>query len=140
MSLKPPRTFMYWGTSPESQTFPVPWPSVGNAFETQRAVDSARNAYNEVVATQVGRAADKQNMGWTALDPQIWYDLNNWLLENGMFFWCRYFDFNSGRERVRAFYVGDISAEPYQVDEGSFTPRMMVSCKMNVIDQGRINE
>lgn len=135
------RTFMYWGTGPDVQDFAVPYPSIENSnFETQRFVDSLRNANGELVTTEIGRPQDKQNMYWAVLDPQIWWEMNRFLVNNGMFFWCRYFDFNTGYWRTRQFYVGDITALPYMVDPETHLPKHMRECTMNVIDRGFIDE
>lgn len=141
MSYQPDRQFMYWGVSPDALDFAIPYPSVGHAaFETQRGVDSARNTSWEVVATQLGRPSDKQNMEWTVLDPEIWWDMNRWLEANGMFFWCRYFSFNTGEWRVRRFYCGDVSAEPFMLNIRTGLPKYMLNCKLNVIDCGIVGE
>lgn len=141
MAVNPPRTFMYWGTSADSQTFAVPYPAYDSSvFETQRLVDSMRNNYGEVVATQVGRSSDKQNMSWKVLSPSVWWEMNNFLEANGMFFWCRYFSFNTGTWKVRQFYVGDISAQPFMVSETTHRPKYMRECNMNVIDMGVLGQ
>lgn len=135
------RTFMYWGTSAESQPFAVPYPSIENtAFEAEQFVDSLRNANGELVTTAIGRRQNKQNLYWTVLPTDLWYEINQFILDNGMFFWCRYYDFNVGVWRTRQFYAGPSTADPYMVNAATHKPKWMLNCQLNVIDRGFINE
>lgn len=131
---------MYWGTSAQEQNFGIPAPEFGSAAETQRLVDSARNAHGEVVATMIGRSSDKQNMTWKVLPPEIWWSMNQFLESNGMFFWCRYFSHNTGVWRVRQFYAGDVYCEPDRVDCENGPAMYYRNCTLNVIDQGVIGQ
>ena len=135
------RNFMYWGTSADSQPFAVPCPSVeATQFQAEQFTDDLRNAYGELVTTEIGRRQNKQNLYWNVLDTDLWWEMNQFILDNGMFFWCRYFDFNVGVWRVRRFYAGPSTCQPHMVDAVTHKPRYMLECQMNVIDRGFINE
>lgn len=132
--------FMYWGTSKSGDNvtgkkLSVPFPSDGT-FETSRAVNSARNANNVVVGQMVGRAVDKQNMSWNVLPCNTWWRINRYLEANGMFFYCKYFAHNVGKWRIRRFYCGDISCDPYKIDASTGIPAFYRNCKLDVIDMG----
>lgn len=132
---------MYWGTTSASQPFAVPYPSIeSTAFEAEQFVDSLRNANGELVTTMIGRRQDKQNMFWTVLDTDVWWEMNRFVRDNGMFIYCRYFNFNYGEWYTRRFYIGPTTAQPYMVDEATHKPRFMRDCQMNVIDRGFVNE
>lgn len=135
------RTFMYWGTTAANQPFAVPYPSIDStAFESEQFVDSLRNANGELVTTMIGRRQNKQNLYWAVLDTDMWWEINQFILNNGMFFYCRYFDFDVGMWRVRQFYCGPSTAQPYMVDARTHKPRFMRECTLNVIDRGFVNE
>lgn len=132
--------FIYIGSGVSSGTLVgnvigVPFPSEGT-FETQRAVNAARNASNVVVGQMVGRSADKQNMTWSVLKRENWWRLNRWLESNGMFFYCKYFAHNTGRWMIRRFYCGDVSCDPYKIDADTGVPAFYRNCTLNVIDMG----
>lgn len=135
------RTFMYWGTSAQSQPFAVPYPSIqSTAFEAEQFVDDLRNANGELITTMIGRRQNKQNLFWAVLDTDMWWEMQQFIENNGMFFYCRYFDFNIGVWRTRQFYAGPTTCQPYMVDAATHKPRFMRDCQMNVIDRGFINE
>lgn len=137
----PPDGFMFFGTSAESQPFSVPYPSINSTLtQKSRFVDSLRNNVGEVVGTAIGRASDAQQLHWDVLDPELWWAINRFWEDNGMFFWCRYFDFNLGLWRVRQFYVGDISAQAYMVDVNTNMPKYMRDCTCNVVDMGILGQ
>lgn len=135
--------FMYWGSTPntnrENYEVAVPYPSFGQGlFETSRMVDSARNAQGEMVGRQIGRSVSKQNMSWSALPREKWWEMNRWI-ENGHFtFYCHYFDFNLGRWETRLFYVSDLKCNPYLIDPSSGMPAFVTDASANVIDCGVI--
>lgn len=129
--------FMYWGSSKGDRDLAIPFPSSSSGvFETSRAVDSARNANNVVVGQMVGRSVAKQNMTWAALPCDIWWEMNNWVEEHGMFFWCHYFDHCRGRWDDRRFYCGNFKCTPSMVDPDTGIPKYYKSCSVNVIDTG----
>lgn len=135
------RTFMYWGTTKDSQPFAVPYPTISSTtFEAEQFVDSLRNANGELVTTMIGRRQNKQNLFWSVLDTDLWHEINQFILDNGMFFWCRYYDFNVGIWRTRRFYAGPSTCQPYMIDKDTHKPKFMRDCQMNVIDRGFINE
>lgn len=132
--------FMYWGSGISNgdlsgNTIAISFPSDG-AFQTQRAVNSARNAYNVVVGQMVGRSVDKQNMTWSVLPREQWWRINRWLEANGMFFYCKYFSHNVGKWMIRRFYCGDITCDPYKIDAVTGIPAVYRNCTVNVIDMG----
>ena len=127
--------FMYWSTSEGGTDLAVPFPSSG-AFETARIVDSARNANGVVVGQQIGRSNDKQNMSWNVLPTTKWWEMNQFIEDNGLFFWCHYFNHNLGSWYDRWFYCGNFSCEPTMVDASTGIPKYYLNCSVNVIDTG----
>ena len=131
--------FMQIGISPSDLTLQVPYPSIGQGlFQTSRMVDAGRNANGAVVAQQIGRSVDKQNMGWTVISCEKWWEINRWLEEHGMFFYCRYFNHNTGVWKVRMFYAGDPQVEPRNLDPETQIPRdgVYYNATLNVVDMG----
>lgn len=131
---------MYWGTgvsgtSLSGNVVAIPFPSEG-VFETERAVDAARNASNVVVGQMVGRSADKQNMKWGALPCSKWWEINRFLEDNGMFFYCKYFAHNVGKWMIRRFYAGSPKCGPFMIDADTGVPSFYTECEVNVVDTG----
>ena len=132
--------FMYWGLSQSSLTLQVPYPSSGT-FETRRKAQTQDSADGSLVAQMIGRSRDKQTMTWDIMDCSKWWEINNWLEANGMFFYCRYFNFNRGIWQTRRFYCESPSCEPYRptsnpnnVNHGM--PRFLQNCQITVMDMG----
>lgn len=131
--------FMQIGTSSTNLTLEVPYPSIGQGvFLTSRMVDSGRNANGAVVGQMVGRSVDKQSMGWSAISCEKWWEINRFLEDNGLFFYCRYFNHNTGEWKVRRFYAGDPQVEPRNLDPETQVPRdgVYYNATLNVIDCG----
>lgn len=137
MNIHKKTPFIYLGTTPTSREIEVPYPNVGNApFETQVGVDSARNANYVVVAQQLGRPNEKQSMKWNAMLPEKWWEINRFVNEHFMFY-CTFFSFNEGVWKVRTFYRGNATANPYKIDQLTGRPFLMLDCSLNVIDTGK---
>lgn len=143
MRTDPPRIdsrFIYLGTEVSGNNLTgsvlaIPFPSSG-PFETARAVNSARNAENVVIGQMVGRSVDKQSMSWNVLPVQKWWEINRWIEEHGMFFYCKYFAHNTGKWMIRRFYCGDPKCSPFKIDPATGVPQVYLDCSINVIDMG----
>ena len=140
ISIKMKPGFMYWGTTIESLNLEVPFPSSGT-FETSRKAQMQESADGSIVAQMVGRSRDKQTLSWEVMDCSKWWEINNWLEENGMFFFCRYFNFNRGIWQTRKFYVENPTCEPYRPSSNQNStdygmPRFLRNCQISVIDMG----
>ena len=110
-------------TSRTSYAIALPYPDLDKAaFETSRMVDSARNANGEVVGRQVGRSVHKQNLAWSKMDKEKWWEMNRWFDDGHFTFYCHYFNHNFGRWETRLFYLGDVKTNPYLVDPVSGEP------------------
>ena len=142
------RTFMYWGKTADTCTFGIPYPSSG-IFESARTVTLSDSASGEVVGQLVGRTRHKQNMTWNVLDRDTWWEMNNWLEENisdkGFSFYCRYFNFNTGKWQTKQFYAGNPTCTPFGVnsdetDDDFGMPKMLLNCTLNVIDCGILED
>ena len=115
----------------------VPFPSYQSApFETSRMVDAGRNIDGVVIGQQVGRSIDKQSMKWTVLPTEKWWEMNRFIEDNGLFFWCHYFSHGFGRWMDRKFYCGDFSCQPALVNPDTGIPEYYRDCSVNVIDTG----
>lgn len=133
--------FMQIGTSPSNLTLQIPYPTIGKGiFQTSRMVDAGRNASGAVIGQMVGRSIDKQNMGWNVISCEKWWEINQFLEANGLFFYCRYFNHNLGEWKVRKFYAGDPQVEPRNLDPETQIPRdgVYYNATLNVIDCGEV--
>ena len=129
--------FMYWAKAKGGTTVAIPFPSFDSGvFEVSRAVSSGRNANGAVVGQMVWRSVSKQNMSWTVLPNTKWWEMNQFVESNGMFFWCHYFDHSTGVWRDRKFYCGDFSCQPFGVNPSTGVPQFYRNCSVNVIDMG----
>lgn len=134
--------FVYFGASASSLTLSLPYPSSA-PFETARSVTLMDAADGSIVAQQVGRARDKQSMTWNVLDCVKWWEINNWIEDNGMFFYCKYFNFNRGIWQTRKFYCSNLTCEPYFITSDTQSPNYgkphhLNNCTLNVIDMGEV--
>lgn len=112
--------------------FPAPkrYPS----FIVTTAVDSARNANNQVVGQKIGRDNYKvDNLEWPYLDAATWSSM---LKEfKNFFFTARIFDMVENDWITLKMYPGDRTAEPMWIDENG-KPTHYINCKVNIIDTG----
>lgn len=133
--------FIYFGADPgtnrENHAIAAPYPDTG-PFTTSRLVDSARNAQGTMVGRMVGRSLDKQEMSWTAISPEVWWEMNRWFEAGHFTFYCHYFNFNLGRWETRLFYLSDVKCSPARVDPASGQPALLRDASFNVIDCGVI--
>lgn len=134
--------FMYFGVTSAALTLEVPYPTSGT-FETSRKTQTQESADGSLVAQMIGRSRDKQNMSWEVMDCAKWWEINNWLETNGMFFYCRYFNFNRGMWQTRRFYCENPSCEPYRPTSNTSSadfgmPRFLRNCQLNVVDMGEV--
>lgn len=132
--------FMYWGLTISDLSLEVPFPSSGT-FETSRKAQTQESADGSLVAQMIGRSRDKQTLSWEIMDCNKWWEINNWLEANGMFFYCRYFNFNRGIWQTKQFYVESPSCEPYRPSSNSSSPsygmpRFLRNCQITVTDMG----
>ena len=140
ISIKMKPGFMYWGLTTSNLDLEVPFPSSGT-FETSRKAQSQESANGSLVAQMIGRSRDKQTLSWEIMDCEKWWEINNWLEANGMFFYCRYFNFNRGIWQTKQFYVESPSCEPYRPSSNSSSPsygmpRFLRNCQITVTDMG----
>lgn len=127
--------FMY--LSAGGDTVAVPYPAHDSGiFETSTMVDSGRNTDGVLVSQVIGRPIAKQNMKWSVLPNEKWWEMNQFWEEH-FTFQCQYFDYNYGDWRNREFYCGDRKAKPFGVNSDTGIPLYMTNCECNVIDTGR---
>lgn len=134
--------FIHFGTAPNNMTLSIPYPSSA-PFETARTVTMQDSSDGSIVAQQVGRSRDKQSMSWKVMNCEKWWEINNWIETNGMFFYCRYFNFNRGIWQTRKFYCSNISCEPFFINNDTDSPDYgkpahLQNCTLNVIDMGEV--
>ena len=116
----------------------VPVPVRGLTEEVSTNVNSGRNANGELVGEKVGRDIYKlNNMEWRWLTKDQWAAICT--LVKDFKFTARFPDMVNGNYCTHLCYCGNRTAEPYYIDgSGDFT--RYKSCKMNIIDCGKINE
>lgn len=142
ISIKMKPGFMYWGTNSVELTLEVPFPTSGT-FETTRKTQTQESADGSIVAQMIGRSRDKQTLSWIIMDCTKWWEINNWLEVNGMFFYCRYFNFNCGVWQTRKFYCESPTCEPYRPNSNQSSvhygkPRFLQNCRITVTDMGQV--
>ena len=113
----------------------VQCPSVGLEIIISTAVNSGRNAQNEVIAEKLGRDVMKyNNLQWTWLEPSEWHKIC--ALFDNFFVTARVWDMVHGQWQTIKMYPGDRSAEVYWIDKNSKQPKNYRNCKVNIIDCG----
>lgn len=142
MSINHKEGFIYFGTTAADFTLNIPYPTTA-PFETARSVTLQDSADGSIVAQQVGRSRDKQSMTWKTMDCAKWWGINQWIETNGMFFYCKYFNFNIGSWKIRKFYCGNPSCEPFFIDSDPQSPnygkpKHLENCTLNVVDMGEV--
>jgi len=111
-----------------------PAPARGMNFIDSTVVNSGRNVDGSIVAQKVGRRLQKMdNLVWLTMDPETLARLTQ-EFEN-FFVTVTYPDFVHNQMTTRTMYPGDISAEPYSLDENGL-PTLYINVKVNLIDCG----
>jgi len=139
--------FMFWGTDKNNLTFSVPYPSKG-IFESAQttAVREGAGDGGALIGQVVGRRLCKQNMTWSTMTCEKWWEINSWI-ENNMkrnksfSFYCKYFNFNLGKWITHLCYLGYITCTPFanNAEQSSDTfemPKYLQNCSVGVIDCG----
>ena len=124
------QTFLYINDTP------VQCPSTGLEVVISTAVNSGRNANNEVVGEVVGRNVLKyNNLQWAWLEADEWHKIC--ALFSSFFVTARIWNPEAGGWTTLKMYPGDRSAEIYWLNEDG-TPKNYRNCKVNIIDCGII--
>ena len=113
----------------------LPYPSYGLNVQRQQFVDSARNAFGQVVAQKVNRRILKFDaLEWKHLTALEWHNI---LVEIEKFtgtlkYWdSRLMDFNTIQ-----VYWGDASEEIHKIDPATGEVLEYINCKCNIVDMG----
>lgn len=123
-------------TSKTQYDIAVPYPTEGMAmFTTNRMVNAGRNANGALVGQLVGRPLDKQELGFSRIACEKWWQLHRWFSAGHYTFYCHYFDHNCGQWRTRLFYLGDVSVNPYHIEKTG-AGKFYKDAKFSVIDCG----
>lgn len=137
--------FMFWGTDKNNLTLSLPYPSKG-AFESAQTASAQESAGGDIVGQVVGRRRCKQNMIWSTMDCEKWWEINSWIENNirksrSFSFYCKYFNFNLGKWITHACYLGNITCTPFdnhsEQDSDEFgMPKYLRNCSVDMIDCG----
>lgn len=112
----------------------LPPPRQGMDIISSRVVDSGRNANGTVVGQLIGRRLWKLNgIQWTGLLPEQWEEIKRALEP---FYVKVTFTGDDNIRHTVTMYHGDISAEPYYMDENNQMYLRFRTCKFNLIDCG----
>lgn len=113
----------------------VPCPGVGLDIIISTAVNSGRNAQNEVVGEKVGRDVLKySNLQWNWLTKDEWHLISS-LFDNFFVVAKVWNPVVNGFINIK-MYPGDRSAQPYWIDKKTGVPINFTQCKVNIIDCG----
>lgn len=136
------RNFIYLsatkaGVGIPAQRIGIPYPSNGEAaFQSEFSVTMQETANGEIRFQKVGRERDKQNAKWNVINPDVWWEMNQWILNNNNQFYCKYFSYNYGVWKTRKFYSVSPSCEPSNVDPLTGVPQIIKNASRNFIDMG----
>lgn len=97
-------------------------------------VNSGRSANAIVTAQKIGRDQDKVELMWSFMNKEDWEELARFW-DNNFFFYFYYYSPVAGSKITRKFYVGDRSAQPFDIDQNG-DPVAYKNCTANVIDTG----
>ena len=115
---------------------PIPCPAPGYEIVSARNVNAGRNANGEVIGQLVGRKIWKiNNLQWNGIDADDWTYIQN-LLEP--FFVTVTFTNDKNERKTLTMYPGDSTGQPLFLNDVSY--KNYVSCKVNLIDCGYLNE
>lgn len=138
--------FMYFAATAEgtetSSAIDVPMPGANKPFTTKYNWQTQTAADGSIVGQQIGRSRVTQEMTWEVMDSTKWWEINNWIEDNGMSFYARFFDYNTGAWKTRRFYLESVSCNPWRPG-GTNTdhhgqPVYLKDCAMTVYDMGEI--
>lgn len=112
----------------------IPCPSTGLEIILSDAVNSGRNAQNEVIGEKVGRTVIKyNNLRWA------WLTADEWSLICGLFsnffVTAKIWSPVDNKFINVKMYPGDRTGEIYWLDNKG-KPKNFVNCKVNIIDCG----
>lgn len=113
----------------------VPCPSTGLEIIISTAVNSGRNAQNEVIGEKVGRDVLKyNNLRWAWLTAEEWSTILR--IFDNFFVVAKVWDAAHNQWVNIKMYPGDRSAEVYWIDPETKVPMNFRDCKVNIIDCG----
>lgn len=111
-----------------------PAPARGLEFVISTAVNSGRNAENQVIGERVGRDTLKyNNLVWPWLPEATWRDICS-IFDNSFTTTAKVWHPAKGQFVVIQIYPGDRSAQPYWLNPSDKAPAYYTDCKVNIID------
>ncbi len=111
-------TYIYIGNSPDALNLEIPFPTVGDiVFQTKENSVKERNANGVLVGQKTAEDTIIQTIGWTYIEVEKWWEINEFFQKNGDVFYCKFFNQNIGEWQIKKFWRGDTSCSLLLLDE-----------------------
>ena len=112
-----------------------PTPQRGLIVQRQQLVNSGRNGLGEVVAQKINRRQIKfDSLVWAWLPADQWSDILQEIekFEGVLTYW------DALKKQIinRKVYWGDVSEEPFKINESTGEVLEYINCKCNLVDMG----
>jgi hypothetical protein len=117
------------------ETLVLPFASNESGTQTiATMVNQARTA-DGIVRGSVIAKANKVELKWAALSPEVWSDICTFF-DKHFYFNATYYDMQTNSMQTKTMYVGDRSAQPFLMDGITGKPKYYLNCEANIIGVG----
>ena len=129
------RTGNFITLSSGSDSIQIPFAAYESGKQTiATMVDQARTA-DGIVRGSVIAKANKVELKWAALSPEVWSDICTFF-DKHFYFNATYYDMQTNSMQTKTMYVGDRSAQPFKMDSVTGKPLYYLNCEANIIGVG----
>ena len=121
--------------SQDGDSIQIPFAAYESGKQTiATMVDQARTA-DGIVRGSVIAKANKVELKWAALSPEVWSDICTFF-DKHFYFNATYYDMQTNSMQTKTMYVGDRSAQPFKMDSVTGKPLYYLDCQANIIGVG----
>jgi len=121
--------------SQDGDSIQIPFAAYESGKQTiATMVDQARTA-DGIVRGSVIAKANKVELKWAALSPEVWSDICTFF-DKHFYFNATYYDMQTNSMQTKTMYVGDRSAQPFLMDGITGKPKYYLNCEANIIGVG----
>ena len=121
--------------SQDGDSIQIPFAAYESGKQTiATMVDQARTA-DGIVRGSVIAKANKVELKWAALSPEVWSDICTFF-DKHFYFNATYYDMQTNSMQTKTMYVGDRSAQPFLMDAITGKPKYYLNCEANIIGVG----